>query len=121
VHAGVPSTVPRGHMNFFPNETAGWKHQSAYWNRRGLEDATILWQGTYPPFGYPCTSSPDLAGTHVITYPVAYTKLLRYPYTPAECTVLGIAYVPLSDEDYSERTLIKRKVIAQLGHGVYNV
>ena len=26
-----------------------------------------------------------------------------------------------SAEDQSERTLIKRKVIAQLGHGVYNV
>ena len=82
----------------------------------------FLWQGTHPPFGYyPCTSSPDLAGTHVITYPVGYTKLLRYPYTVEECKVLGIAYVPLSAEDQSERTLIKRKVIAQLGHGVYNV
>ena len=121
VHAGVPSTVPRGHMKFFPSETAGWKRQSAYWNRKGWEDATFLWQGTYPPFGYPCTSSPDLAGTHVITYPVGYTKLLRYPYTVEECKVLGIAYMPLSAEDQSERTLIKRKVIAQLGHGVYNV
>ena len=50
-----------------------------------------------------------------------YTKLLRYPYTVEECKVLGIAYMPLSAEDQSERTLIKRKVIAQLGHGVYNV
>ena len=126
VHAGVPSTVPRGHMKFFPSETAGWKRQSAYWNRKGWEDATFLWQGTYPPFGYPCTSSPDLHGTHVITYPVlecqhVITKLLRYPYTVEECQLLGLAYVPLSAEDRSERTLIKRKAVAQLGHGVYNV
>ena len=56
-----------------------------------------------------------------ITYPVGYTKLLRYPYTEEECKVLGIAYVPLTDEDHSERTVIKRKVIAQHAQYIYNM
>ena len=90
---------------------AGWKHQSTYWNRKGWEHATFLWlwQGSHPSFEFSCTTSPDLSGLHVITYPVGYTKLLRYPYTEEECKVLGIAYVPLTDEDHSERKLLKGK------------
>ncbi len=68
------------------------------------------------------TTCTKWSGLHVIPYPVgSYTKLLRYPYTEEECKVLGIAQVPLTDEDHSERTVIKKKVIAQLAqHGVYN-
>jgi len=120
VHAGVPSNVPRGHMKFFPSAEAGWKRSSSYWNRKGWENVTFMWQGAHPPFGFPCVGSPDLSGLHVVTYPVAYTKLLRYPYTAQECELLGIVYEPLSDAEKKERTALKRKVVAQLAHGVYN-
>jgi hypothetical protein len=121
VHAGVPSTVPRGHMAFYPQPEAGWKRESSFWNRKNWEKVTFMWQGAYPPFGYPCVSSPDISGIHLVTYPVVYTTLLRYPYSQAECTVLGIPYVAQTDEEKDERTALKRKVKAQLAYGVYNV
>ncbi len=82
---------------------------------------TYMWQGSHPVFGYPCTGSPDLSGMHVVTYPVAYTTLLRYPYSEVECAILGIPYVPLSHEEIEERTALKRKAKAQLAYGVFNV
>jgi hypothetical protein len=93
-------------MKFFPSAAAGWKRQSSFWNRKEWETVTFMWQGSFPPFGYPCAGSPDLAGVHIVTYPVAFTKLLRYPFTEAECNVLGIAYVTLSDEGINERTAL---------------
>ncbi len=120
VHAGVPSQTPRGHMKFFPIAEAGWKRSSSYWNRKGWENVIFMWQGPHPPFGFPCVGSPDLSGLHVVTYPVAYTNLLRYPYTEKECEIFGILYVPLSDAEKQERTALKRKVVAQLQTGVYN-
>ncbi len=120
VHAGVPSKIPRGHMKFFPSAEAGWKRGSSYWNRKGWENVTFMWQGPHPPFGFPCVGSPDLSGLHVVTYPLAYTNLLRYPYTEKECEILRISYKPLSDAEKQERTALKRKVVAQLRTGVYN-
>ena len=119
LHGGVPSTLPRGHMKFFPSAEAGWKRQSSYWNRKEWETTTFMWQGTFPPFGYPCAGSPDLAGVHVVTYPVEFTKLLRYPYTEKECELLGIAFEPLSDEDISERKALKKKAVGQLAYGIF--
>ena len=78
-----------------------------------------MWQGTFPAFGYPCVGSPDLAGVHVVTYPVEFTKLLRYPYTEKECELLGIAFEPLSDEDISERKALKKKAVGQLAYGIF--
>jgi hypothetical protein len=121
VHAGVPSTVPRGHMAFYPQPEAGWKRESTFWNRKSWEKVTFMWQGAHPPFGYPCVSSPDQSGSHLVTYPVVYTTLLRYPYSEAECQVLGIPYVRQTEEEKAERTALKRKVVAQLAYGVYNV
>jgi hypothetical protein len=121
VHAGVPSTSPRGHMKFFPVNDAGWKRESTFWNRKEWETVTFMWQGYHPIFGYPCTGSPDLSGNHVVTYPVEYTTLLRYPYSEAECAILGIRYEPLSQAEIEERTALKRKAKAQLAYGVFNV
>ena len=80
-----------------------------------------MWQGAHPPFGYPCVSSPDISECHLVTYPVVYTNLLRYPYSEAECQVLGIPYVAQTEDEKAERTALKRKVVAQLAYGVYNV
>ena len=61
----------------------------------------------------------NLAGVHVVTYPVEFTKLLRYPYTEKECELLGIAFEPLSDEDISERKALKKKAVGQLAYGIF--
>jgi hypothetical protein len=108
-------------MKFFPVNDAGWKRESTFWNRKEWETVTFMWQGYHPIFGYPCTGSPDLSGNHVVTYPVEYTTLLRYPYSEAECAILGIRYEPLSQAEIEERTALKRKAKAQLAYGVFNV
>ncbi len=108
-------------MAFYSQPEAGWKRESSFWNRKNWEKVTFMWQGAYPPSGYPCVSSPDISDIHLVTYPVVYTTLLRYAYSQAECTVLGIPYVAQTDEEKDERTALKRKFKAQLAYGVYNV
>ena len=121
VHAGVPSTVPRGHMKFFPSAEAGWNQENSFWHRKGWEAVTFLWQGSHPPFGYPHIGTPDLSGKQVVHYPVSYTKMLRYPFTPDECALLGITYEAPTEEDKANRTALKKKAVAHLALCVYNV
>jgi hypothetical protein len=121
VHAGVPSSVPRGHMKFFPTAEAGWNQENSYWHRKGWESVSFLWQGSHPPFGYPHVGTPDLSGKQVVTYPVAYTKLLRFPFTLEECAVMGIPFEEQLEEDKSKRAALKKKVVAQLALCVFNV
>jgi hypothetical protein len=121
VHAGVPSTVPRGHMKFFPSAEAGWNQENAYWHRKGWEAVTFLWQGGHPPFGYPHIGTPDLSGKQVVHYPVGYTKMLRFPYTPDECELLEIPFEAPTEDDKAKRTALKKKAVAHLALCVYNV
>ena len=121
VHAGVPSPIPRGHMNFFPNAEAGWNQENAYWQRKGWEEVSFLWQGSHPPFGYPHIGTPDLSGFQVVHYPVAYTKTLRYPYSRDECAILGVPFEEPTAEDKAMRTALKKKAVAQLALCVFNV
>jgi hypothetical protein len=44
VHAGVPSPIPRGHMEFFPLHGAGWTRRPAYWARKGYQQVAFPWQ-----------------------------------------------------------------------------
>jgi hypothetical protein len=121
VHAGVPSPTPRGHMKFFPSPEAGWNQETSFWHRKGAENVTFLWQGSHPPFGFPCIGTPDIQGKQIVTYPVTYTKLLRYPYTLEQCATLGIVYEELGEHEKAARTALKKKAVASLAHCIYNV
>jgi hypothetical protein len=121
VHAGVPSPIPRGHMKFFPSAEAGWNQDSSFWHRKGAENVTFLWQGYHPPFGYPCIGTPDLSGKQIVSYPVTYTKLLRYPWTQKQCDQLGTTFEHMDDKEKAARTALKRKAVASLALCVYNV
>jgi hypothetical protein len=41
VHAGVPSTASRGHMEFFPLPAAGWHRRHAFWMRGDGKESTF--------------------------------------------------------------------------------
>jgi hypothetical protein len=73
VHAGVPSPVPRGHMEFFPLHGAGWTQRPAYWTRKGHQQVTYPWQHPTYPFGYPDVGSANENGAQIVTYPVDVT------------------------------------------------
>jgi hypothetical protein len=120
VHAGVPSSIPRGHMKFFPSQQAGWNQETSFWHRKGADAVTFLWQGSFPPFGFPCIGTPDVNGKQVVTYPVAYTSLLRYPYTYAQCEMLGIPYEEIDEAGKTRRAALKKKAVASLALCVYN-
>jgi hypothetical protein len=121
VHAGVPSTVPRGHMKFFPSQQAGWNQETSFWHRKGSDNVTFLWQGPFPPFGYPCIGTPDINGKQVVTYPVAYTNMLRFTYTFEQCEMLGIPYEEINDVEKARRSALKKKAVASLDLCVYNI
>ena len=121
VHAGVPSPIPRGHMKFFPSAEAGWNQATSFWHRKGAENVTFLWQGSHPPFGFPCVGTADIQGKQIVTYPVTYTKLLRYPYTLEQCATLGLVYEELGEHEKAARTALKKKAVASLAYCVYNV
>jgi hypothetical protein len=121
VRAGVPSPVPRGHMKFYPSQQAGWNQETSFSHRKGADSVTFLWQGPFPPFGYPCIGTPDLSCKQVVTYPVAYTNMLHYPYTFAQCEMLGIPYEELNDVEKARRSALKKKAVASLDLCVYNV
>jgi hypothetical protein len=121
VHAGVPSPVPRGHMKFFPSAEAGWNQESSFWHRKGAENVTFLWQGSHPPFGFPCIGTPDINGKQIVTYPVKYTKMLRYPYTMEQSKTLGLPFDEPDEKEKAARTALKKKAVASLALCVFNV
>ena len=54
VHGGTPSKNPRGHIEFFPSEAAGWTRKKSFWNMKGNKiHPTFLWQKPTYPFGFP--------------------------------------------------------------------
>jgi hypothetical protein len=121
LHAGMPLTVPRGHMKFYPQPEAGWKLPCTFWNRKNSDRISCLWQGAYPPCAYPFVHSPDLGGQFVVSYPVRNTMLLCFPFTPDECKVLGIDFVPPGEFDKEDRAKLKKTLSSQLNMGIYNV
>jgi hypothetical protein len=79
VHAGVPSPLPRGHMEFYPLQAAGWLRRNPYWVKAGDKDTTFPWQLPTFPFGYPDVGTPDEKGFQIISYPVHVTQALQLP------------------------------------------
>jgi hypothetical protein len=104
VHAGVPSQIPRGHMEFFPLSGAGWTSRPAYWARKGYQQAAYPWQHTYFPFGYPDVGSANETGAQLITYPVDVTMYLQHPLTAGSQTL----------QEKRKRKKMKKRMTAQL-------
>ena len=104
VHAGVPSLIPRGHMEFFPLAGAGWTSRPAYWARKGYQQVAYPWQHPTYPFGYPDVGSANEAGAQLITYPVDVTLYLQHPLG-------GVAQTP---EEKRKRKKMKKRMTAQL-------
>ncbi len=79
VHAGVPSLLPRGHMEFYPLPAAGWLWRNPFWVKTGDKDTTFPWQLPTFLFGYPDVGTPDDKGFQIISYPVHVTQALQIP------------------------------------------
>jgi hypothetical protein len=88
--------------------------ENSFWHRKGWEAVTFLWQGSH-------IGTPDLSGKQVVHYPVSYTKMLRFPFTPDECALLGVAFEAPTEEDKANRTALKKKAVAHLTLCVCNV
>ena len=78
VHAGVPSNIPRGHMEFYPLHAGGWERRYPFW-LRGAPDTTFAWQTPSFPFAYPDVGTPNELGHMALCYPVATTEALQLP------------------------------------------
>jgi hypothetical protein len=78
VHAGVPSRVPRGHMEFFPTPNAGWVKRPAFWMRKDYKQTAFLWHHPTHPFGYPNVGLPNDQGRQLMTYPTDVTHYLQH-------------------------------------------
>ena len=79
LHAGTPSTIPLGHMEFFPLRGAGWTRRPACWARKNFQQDGFLWTHPTFPFGYPDVGSPNDNGMQLVTYPVDVTRYLQHP------------------------------------------
>ena len=81
VHAGVPSTATRGHMEFFPLPAAGWhtSRRHPFWMRGDGKESTFPWQHASVPFAYPDVGTPNDSGMMAMTYPVNVTDALQLP------------------------------------------
>ena len=79
VHAGVPSTATRGHMEFFPLPAAGWQRRHAFWMRGDGKEPTFPWQHASVPLAYPDVGTPNELGMMSMTYPVNVTEALQLP------------------------------------------
>ncbi len=98
VHGGDAGTRPRGHMQFFPMEGAGWTRSRSSWTcnlpaHDNNIEATFLWPLPTSPFGCPSVSSPDhKTGNMIVSYPPFVTFALRLPYTPKMCLEEKLEY-----------------------------
>ncbi len=110
VHAGTPGELPRGHIEFFPREAAGWTRKRSFWNTKSTKiHPTFLWQKPTYPFGFPNAAEPDIDGDVVITYPPNLIRNLMKPLNKKQCAKEKIAYIPehkrfkaLRREEYSK-------------------
>jgi hypothetical protein len=93
VHAGAPGTTPRGHLEFFPREAAGWSRKRSFWNLKSNKiHPTFLWQKPTYPFAYPSASEPNDDGDVVITYPPFMTSILPTPLSEIQWHKEGLLY-----------------------------
>ena len=93
VHAGAPGTTPRGHLEFFPREAAGWSRKRSFWNLKSNKiHPTFLWQHPTYPFAYPSACDPNDEGDVVITYPPFMTSILPTPLSAKQCLKEGLIY-----------------------------
>ena len=104
LHAGIPSTIPRGHMEFFPLHGAGWTRRPAYWARKNYQQVSFLWQHPTFPFGYPDVGSANENGLQLVTYPVDVTRYLQHPLKGEEQT----------DVARQKKKKMKKRMTAQL-------
>jgi hypothetical protein len=104
VHAGAIGTSPRGHMEFFPRESAGWNRTKSWWNFKSAGPIpTFLFQRPTFPFGFPHASTPDpVTGDVTITYPPGLSKRLTLPLTAAQCLKEGLIHRP-EPKEYARR------------------
>jgi hypothetical protein len=103
VHAGVPSPIPRGHMEFFPLHGAGWTRRPAYWARKNYQQVAFPWQHPTFPFGYPDVGSANENGLQLMTYPVDVTRNLQHPLKNEEMT-----------DAQKQKKKMKKRMTAQL-------
>jgi len=115
VHAGGVGTNPRGHMEFFPREAAGWNRSKSWWNFKSKGPLpTFLFQRPTFPFGFPSASPPDpFSGDIFITYPPKLSQHLAVPLTEAQCLKEGLKHVPESKESVRKRKLASNEVQGQ--------
>ena len=115
VHAGGVGTNPRGHMEFFPREEAGWNRPKSWWNFKSKGPLpTFLFQRPTFPFGFPSASPPDpISGDIFITYPPKLSQSLSVPLTKAQCTDEGLVHVPEPKEYARKRKLACNEVQGQ--------
>ena len=116
VHAGGPgSTNTRGHMEFFPRESAGWTRKRSFWNMKNTSkiQPTFLWQQPTYPFAYPYAADPTMDGDIVITYPPSLSKILLTPYSAKQCKKEDMPYVPETRHAKLQRRAECAKIQAQ--------
>ena len=114
VHAGGAGFHPRGHMDFFPRETAGWTRKRSFWNLRANKiHPTFLWQKPTYPFGFPIVTEPNECGDVVITYPPNMTKLLQIPMSKKQCLAEGVLYIPEAKRTRHDRRALCGRIQSQ--------
>lgn len=120
VHAGAAGTKPRGHMQFFPLEGAGWTRSRSPWtcnlpaHDKRIE-GTFLWQQPTSPFGYPSVSSPDpKTGNMIMSYPPFVTYSLRLPLTHKLCKEEQLEYRAEPSHVQETRRREARRIDAQV-------
>ena len=109
VHAGVPSRVPRGHMEFFPTPHAGWVKRSAYWMRKDYKQTAFPWQHPTYPFGYPNVGLPNDQGKQLMSYPPDITHYLQHKHKEA------MVAPEMRAGERQKKKKIKQAMLAQLG------
>jgi hypothetical protein len=115
VHAGRVGTNPRGLMEFFPREEAGWNRTKSWWNYKSKGHLlTYLFQRPTFPFAFPNASTPDpITGDIFITYPPELTKRLSVPLTKAQCRSEGLQHFTEPKENVRRRKLACNEVQGQ--------
>jgi hypothetical protein len=109
VHAGVPSPIPRGHMEFFPTPHAGWRVRPAYWLRKDYQQTAFPWQHPTYPFGYPYVGQANDEGTQIMTYPTDVTHYLQCPLNDVPQTAA------MRKKEKRKRKHMKQTMVFQLG------
>ncbi len=109
VHAGVPSRVPRGHMEFYPTPHAGWTKRPAFWLRKESKKTAFPWYHPTHPFSYPNVGLPNDQGMQLMTYTTDITHYLQHRDNYA------LLSVDMRKMEKNMRRKVKQAMLAQLG------